>query len=155
MSCAIESLATAARKAMWALFPRFKLAGITDISIKLRMFSCLVVPIMEYCSEVWGPDLLFSCDTLDKLWDNELQKIQNINKTNKNLRCGNRKGRLSRNDQTHHRMGPKTMESIPPSKRNTQADIQLRTRQTNKQKFKVRQPQRAAKSKTKGASESK
>ena len=78
MSCAIESLATAARKAMWALFPRFKLAGITDISIKLRMFSCLVVPIMEYCSEVWGPDLLFSCDTLDKLWDNELQKIQSI-----------------------------------------------------------------------------
>ena len=50
MSCAIESLATAARKAMWALFPRFKLAGITDISIKLRMFSCLVVPIMEYCT---------------------------------------------------------------------------------------------------------
>ena len=49
--------------------------------------------------------------------------------TNKNLRCGNRKGLLSRNDQTHHRMGPKTMESIPPSKRNTQADIQLRTRQ--------------------------
>ena len=78
MSCAIESLATAARKAMWALFPRFKLAGITDISIKLRMFSCLVVPIMEFCSEVWGPDLLFSCDTLDKLWDNELQKIQSI-----------------------------------------------------------------------------
>ena len=51
------------------------------------------------------------------------------NKTNKNLRCGNRKGLLSRNDQTHHRMGPKTMESIPPSKRNTQTDIQLRTRQ--------------------------
>ena len=57
-----------------------------------------------------------------------------INKqTNKNLRCGNRKGLLGRNDQTHHRMGPKTMESIPPSKRNTQADIQLRTRQTNHQ----------------------
>ena len=51
----------------------------------------------------------------------------------KNLRCGNRKGLLGQNDQTHHRMGPKTMESIPPSKRNTQADIQLRTRQTNHQ----------------------
>ena len=33
---------------------------------------------MECCSEAWGPDLLFSCDTLDKLWDNELQKIQMI-----------------------------------------------------------------------------
>ena len=57
----------------------------------------------------------------------------NPEQTNKNLRCGNRKGLLGRNDQTHHRMGPKTMESIPPSKRNTQADIQLRTRQTNHQ----------------------
>ena len=66
----------------------------------------------------------------------------NNKQTNKNLRCGNRKGLLGRNDQTHHRMGPKTMESIPPSKRNTQAD-----KQTNKQEFKVRQPQRAAKSK--------
>ena len=56
-----------------------------------------------------------------------------VNKQTKNLRCGNRKGLLGRNDQTHHRMGPKTMESIPPSKRNTQADIQLRTRQTNHQ----------------------
>ena len=62
------------------------------------------------------------------------KRINLINKkTNKNLRCGNRKGLLGRNDQTHHRMGPKTMESIPPSKRNTQADIQLRTRQTNHQ----------------------
>ena len=38
-------------------------------------------------------------------------------KQTKNLRCGNRKGLLGRNDQTHHRMGPKT--------------------KTNKQKFKV------------------
>ena len=60
-------------------------------------------------------------------------KTQGCKQTNKNLRCGNRKGLLGRNDQTHHRMGPKTMESIPPSKRNTQADIQLRTRQTNHQ----------------------
>ena len=30
LSCAIESLTTAARKATWALCPRFKLAGISD-----------------------------------------------------------------------------------------------------------------------------
>ena len=64
--------------------------------------------------------------------DCRLKELAN-KQTNKNLRCGNRKGLLGRNDQTHHRMGPKTMESIPPSKRNTQADIQLRTRQTNHQ----------------------
>ena len=65
--------------------------------------------------------------------DKLLPMVPITNKTNKNLRCGNRKGLLGRNDQTHHRMGPKTMESIPPSKRNTQADIQLRTQQTNHQ----------------------
>ena len=37
--------------------------------------------------------------------------------TNKNLRCGNRKGLLGRNDQTHHRMGPKTMDATPPINR--------------------------------------
>jgi hypothetical protein len=78
MSCAIDSLATAARKAMWALFPRFKLAGITDIAIKICMFSYLVVPIIvEYCSAVWAPDLQFAWDSLDKVWNNELQKVQN------------------------------------------------------------------------------
>ena len=61
--------------------------------------------------------------------ENELFVCLFVNKqANKHLRCGNRKGLLGRNDQTHHRMGPKTNK-------------------TNKQKFKVRQPQRAAKSK--------
>ena len=35
---------------------------------------------------------------------------------NKHLRCGNRKGLLGRNDQTHHRMDPSTMASRPPTK---------------------------------------
>ena len=82
LSCAIESLATTARKAMWALFPRFKLAGISDIAIKLRMFSYLVVPIMEYYGEVWGPDLLFSCDTIDKICNNEfLRQLGKLRKS--------------------------------------------------------------------------
>ena len=46
MSCAIESLATAASKAMWALFPRLNIAGVTGVSIKLRMLFYLVVPVM-------------------------------------------------------------------------------------------------------------
>ena len=35
---------------------------------------------------------------------------------NKHLRCGNRKGLLGRNDQTHHRMDPNTMASRLPTK---------------------------------------
>ena len=54
--------------------------------------------------------------------------IKDNKQTNKHLRCGNRKGLLGRNDQTHHRMGPKTMDSTPPIKRNTQAYNQQITR---------------------------
>ena len=38
------------------------------------------------------------------------------NNNSKHLRCGNRKGLLGRNDQTHHRMDPNTMASRPPTK---------------------------------------
>jgi hypothetical protein len=76
ISCAIQPLATAARRALWAMLSRFKLAGMTNIQLKLRMYKALVLPIMEYCSEVWGPDMLWKCSSIDKLWDNELQRVQ-------------------------------------------------------------------------------
>ena len=90
--------------------------GLDTVTAEARPSQCQKVPSILLVG--WGVD--------------QLQPARN-KQTNKNLRCGNRKGLLGRNDQTHHRMGPKTMESIPPSKRNTQADIQLRTRQTNHQ----------------------
>lgn len=76
ISCAIQPLATAARRALWAMLSRFKLAGMTNIHMKLRMYKALVLPIMEYCSEVWGPDMLWKCSSIEKLWDNELQRVQ-------------------------------------------------------------------------------
>jgi len=78
ISCAVKSLAAAARRAMWAMFSRFKMAGISDLAMKRRLYTSLVMPIMQYCGEVWGPDLLHSCNTLDKLWDNELQRVQSL-----------------------------------------------------------------------------
>jgi hypothetical protein len=75
---AISSLASAAQRAMWAMISRFKVANITDISTKLSMFSSLVLPIMEYCGEVWGPSLLRLAKGLDKVWENPLQKVQNM-----------------------------------------------------------------------------
>jgi len=72
---AIQSLTTSARRAMWGMMARFRVARITDISMKLRMFSSLVLPIMEYCGEVWGPSLIASSRGLSHLWDNPLQKV--------------------------------------------------------------------------------
>ena len=65
-----------------------------------------------------------------------------LKQTNKHVRCGNRKGLLGRNDQTHHRMCPKTKDATPPIKRNTQAYIQLprlqqQQQQQQQQTFKV------------------
>ena len=70
--------------------------------------------------------------------------------TNKQkFRCGNRKGLLGRNDQTHHRMGPKTMDATPPIKRNTQADIQLPGLQTVRRKqFRHQEERDGSKAKT-------
>ena len=62
------------------------------------------------------------------------QNHKPIKQTNKKLRCGNRKGLLGRTDQTHHRMGPKTMDSTPPSNRKTQSDIQRWRLQTVRMK---------------------
>ena len=42
--------------------------------------------------------------------------VYHTHNNNKHLRCGNRKGLLGRNDQTHHRMDPNTMASRPPTK---------------------------------------
>ena len=75
---AIESLTIAARRAMWGMMSRFRLARITDISMKLSMFSSLVQPIMEYCGEVWGPSLLCSARGLEQVWANPLQQVQNL-----------------------------------------------------------------------------
>jgi len=44
----------------------------------------------------------------------DMRTITIIN-NNKHLRCGNRKGLLGRNDQTHHRMDPNIMDSRPPT----------------------------------------
>ena len=68
--------------------------------------------------------LSFGTEIRDVLLGKLVESAMCNKQTNKNLRCGNRKGLLSRNDQTHHRMGPKTMESIPPSKRNKQTNKQ-------------------------------
>jgi len=78
VSGAISSLASAAQRAMWAMISRFKLSHITDISMKLSMLSSLVQPIMEYCGEVWAPGLLRLAKGLDQVWDNPLQKVQNM-----------------------------------------------------------------------------
>lgn len=62
---------------MWAMIGRFRVAGIRDISLKLRLFQSLVVPIMEYCSAVWSPALLRGCQHPDDVYkNNDLQQLQ-------------------------------------------------------------------------------
>jgi len=39
---------------------------------------CLVVPVIDYYGEVWGPDLLFLCETLDRLCDNEVRVTESL-----------------------------------------------------------------------------
>jgi hypothetical protein len=44
--------------------------------MKLQMCKALVLPILEYCGAVWGPDMLAFCRNFDQLFDNPLQAFQ-------------------------------------------------------------------------------
>jgi hypothetical protein len=76
VSVAMASLATAARRATWAMISRFRVCKVRDISLKLKMYKALVLPIMEYCGAIWGPDMLGSCKAYHQLFDNPLQQVQ-------------------------------------------------------------------------------
>lgn len=76
VSVAIASLAAAARRAAWAMISRFRVGKVRDISLKLKMFKALVLPIMEYCGAVWCPDILVSCQHMYQMLDNPLQQVQ-------------------------------------------------------------------------------
>ena len=110
---------------LWAL----SATGCVPLSALVK-YVAVCVRVCWYCHQSGGtdvvdlPDILLPAGQYLDMFDSESEtdlpgtSCDEDKQTNKNLRCGNRKGLLSRNDQTHHRMGPKTMESIPPSKRN-------------------------------------
>jgi hypothetical protein len=77
VSVAITSLATAARRETWAMISRFRVCKVRDISMKLQMFRALVLPIMEYCGAIWGPDMLASCRKYGQIFDNPLPRDSN------------------------------------------------------------------------------
>jgi hypothetical protein len=73
-----NALCTAARRAMWAMLGRFRVAGIRDMSMKLRLYRAIVAPIMEYCSAVWAPALMQGCSSWDKACKSSMQQVQNV-----------------------------------------------------------------------------
>ena len=77
VSVAEAALTRAAQQAMWAMLGRFRVAGIRDVSMKLRLYRALVSPIMEYCSAVWAPVLLKGCSSAAKAYTSGMQKVQN------------------------------------------------------------------------------
>ena len=76
VSVAEGVLCGAARRAMWAMIGKFRVAQIRDISLKLRMFQSLVTPIMDYCSAVWCPALLSDCSSNARVYGNSMQQVQ-------------------------------------------------------------------------------
>jgi hypothetical protein len=56
----------------------FRVCKVRDIFMKLQMLRALVLPIMEYCGALWGPDMIASCrNNGPEIFDNPLQGIQN------------------------------------------------------------------------------
>ena len=40
------------------------------------MFKALVLPILEYCGAIWGPDMLAYSRKICQVFDNPLQPVQ-------------------------------------------------------------------------------
>ena len=55
ISCAIEQLAIAAKKATFALLGRCQQIHIHEPKLKLKLFDALVRPVLSYACEVWAP----------------------------------------------------------------------------------------------------
>ncbi|GBG00087.1 hypothetical protein Rsub_12907 [Raphidocelis subcapitata] len=49
-------------RAAFALLARCKQRGIADFSLRCRLFRILVEPTLNYCAEVWAPDLMRTVD---------------------------------------------------------------------------------------------
>lgn len=87
MSASIQALATAGRRAMWAMLSKCGERGISSLSMKVRLFDMLVSPILGYCSEVWAPTLLFhpsiprsrqGQQQLQQQWQQHQQQLQQL-----------------------------------------------------------------------------
>ena len=60
MSAAIARLRAAGLRAIWGMHSRCKAQGITDFSLRARLYRVLAAPILTYGAEVWGPSQLQS-----------------------------------------------------------------------------------------------
>ena len=88
--------------------------AVTEPMIKNSTHSSISCNGMANNDDYHGPEM-YKNHAKDSTTEGYMQPDP-TNNNNKHLRCGNRKGLLGRNDQTHHRMDPNTMASRPPTK---------------------------------------
>lgn len=79
---ATDALGSAGRRAMWAMLTQCKDRHISDRGLQVQLFNTLVSPILCYCSEVWGPTLLYGeaqhNKLVDRILNNDLSRVQTL-----------------------------------------------------------------------------
>ena len=75
VQASVNALATAGSKASFTLDGKFRDSGMMDIVLKLRMFDTVVSPILTYCAEIWGPDMLDTCSRIETCFNNPLEQV--------------------------------------------------------------------------------
>jgi hypothetical protein len=78
VSAATAALASSGQRAMWGMLGRCADVGTYSLSTRVELFECLVMPVLTYCSEVWGPSVLHACGTPASCMDNALQQVQTL-----------------------------------------------------------------------------
>ena len=74
----ISSIAEQAQRALFCLKSYIHTYPDLDIKTKLKMFNCVITPIIEYACEVWG---FCQADKLDTLYLSYLKSILGVRKT--------------------------------------------------------------------------
>ena len=81
LNCAVEQLAAAANKAMFAMLGRCQQMHIQQPELKLKLFDALVRPVLSYACEVWAPIASRSAlETLEQVQKQFLRKLLGVPK---------------------------------------------------------------------------
>ena len=73
---ALKALHNKALRAYHCLFKKFSNFDNVPISLLLKLFSSMVIPILLYCSEIWGPYMLGKITTFE-MFKNKMFKFTN------------------------------------------------------------------------------
>lgn len=78
VTAALEHLRAAGLRAMWGMLGRCTAVGMRTLSLQAELFGYIVAPVLNFCSEVWGPTVLKGCGQPADCLGDALHRVQTL-----------------------------------------------------------------------------